>query len=144
MRIGFLLLSLVTLLILPQCEQRQTFAAHDNTEERRQFYEKFNRENQLATEQKIAKLRQQLAEQADSPSVADWQQQIASLEKKLREGPFFQRKSIDELPQDLRWESNANEPEIGSPRAKKGGTYRTFFPGMAFPAHDSRAGQGRQ
>jgi len=142
MRIGFLLISVVIMLMLPHCEQRQSFAPYDNSAERAQFYDQFNQENQNATAEKIEKLRQQIAEQSIAPAIENWRQQLASLEKKLNEGPYFQRKKADELPANLRWESNAKEPEIGSPLAKKGGTYRTFFPGMAYPPTIRALGKG--
>ena len=35
---------------------------------------------------------------------------------------FFQFKSVEDLPTDLAWEDGSDLPEIGSPKAKKGGT----------------------
>ncbi len=35
---------------------------------------------------------------------------------------FFQFKSLEDLPSDLAWEDGSDLPEIGSPKAKKGGT----------------------
>lgn len=37
---------------------------------------------------------------------------------------FFIEKSIDDLPQNLVWERGEHLPEIGSPNARRGGTYR--------------------
>ena len=39
---------------------------------------------------------------------------------------FFTFKKPEDLPADLKWESNANLDEIGSPDAKRGGTYYYF------------------
>ena len=39
-----------------------------------------------------------------------------------KENPdFFVFKQIEDLPADLKWENGAGLPEIGSPKAKKGG-----------------------
>ncbi|NIP96217.1 MAG: ABC transporter substrate-binding protein, partial [Akkermansiaceae bacterium] len=46
---------------------------------------------------------------------------------------FFTYASMDDLPDDLVWEEGMDEPEIGSPEAKKGGTFNTYFPSLAFP-----------
>ena len=35
---------------------------------------------------------------------------------------FFQFKSLEDLPADLAWEDGSDLPEIGSPKATKGGT----------------------
>ncbi|WP_212578034.1 hypothetical protein, partial [Vibrio parahaemolyticus] len=35
------------------------------------------------------------------------------------------------LPTDLNWQTNWDEPQYGSPEAKRGGTYRTFM--SSFP-----------
>jgi microcin C transport system substrate-binding protein len=41
---------------------------------------------------------------------------------------FFTFKKPEDLPADLKWESNASLDEIGSPDAKRGGTYYYFVP----------------
>ena len=44
---------------------------------------------------------------------------------------FFVNAQVSDLPVDLKWENGAGLPEIGSPKAKKGGTFRaalTDFP----------------
>ena len=46
---------------------------------------------------------------------------------------FFSFSSIESLPNNLKWQTNWNDPDIGSPQAKKGGKLHTFFPGLSFP-----------
>ncbi|MGI8605507.1 MAG: extracellular solute-binding protein [Verrucomicrobiales bacterium] len=41
---------------------------------------------------------------------------------------FFVFARPEDLPQNLRWESGAGVPEIGSPAAKKGGTHFSYIP----------------
>ncbi|NWK55736.1 ABC transporter substrate-binding protein [Verrucomicrobiaceae bacterium N1E253] len=42
-------------------------------------------------------------------------------------GDYFQFKQIDDLPEDLVWEDGMDQPEIGDPRAKKGGVFRYYI-----------------
>ncbi|OYW77470.1 MAG: hypothetical protein B7Z37_04325 [Verrucomicrobia bacterium 12-59-8] len=44
---------------------------------------------------------------------------------------FFQWKTLADLPADLKWESGANVPEFGDPRAKKGGTFHDWH--LSYP-----------
>ncbi|MDA0813819.1 MAG: extracellular solute-binding protein [Verrucomicrobia bacterium] len=41
---------------------------------------------------------------------------------------FFQWKTPDDLPADLKWENGADVPEFGDPAAKKGGTFHDYHP----------------
>ncbi|MBC7980388.1 MAG: hypothetical protein H7Y36_07485, partial [Armatimonadetes bacterium] len=45
-------------------------------------------------------------------------------------GDFFRFGQADEVPADLVWENGMDQEEIGDPRAKKGGTFRTFMQGF--------------
>lgn len=47
-------------------------------------------------------------------------------------GDYFQFKAESDIPTNLVWKSGQDEPEIGDPRAKKGGRFRYFF--GQFPA----------
>src|SRR5690606_30871559 len=49
-------------------------------------------------------------------------------------GDFFQFRAPEDVPGDLVWEKGLDEPEIGDPKAKKGGVLRRHFPDFAFPA----------
>ena len=46
-------------------------------------------------------------------------------------GDYFQFKTMADLPSDLTWKNGLEQPEIGDPAAKKGGTFRYFI--SSFP-----------
>ncbi len=52
-------------------------------------------------------------------------------EFRLGLGDYFRFGKPEEVPADLVWEDGMSHEEIGDPRAKKGGTFRTFI--QAFP-----------
>jgi microcin C transport system substrate-binding protein len=53
----------------------------------------------------------------------------AEVEAEWRAKPELYRfKTLADLPQDLKWETGAELPELGSPEAKKGGTLRIDMP----------------
>jgi microcin C transport system substrate-binding protein len=142
MRIPCFLISCVTILLLSQCEQKETFAPVDNTDERTKFYEKHNQSSAAAAKEKIEALKAQLATITDPDVLKETQHALAMAEKKIADGPFFQRKEEADLPVNLNWQTNLDDPEIGSPQAKKGGTYHTFLPGMAYPPTIRCLGKG--
>jgi microcin C transport system substrate-binding protein len=51
---------------------------------------------------------------------------------------FFKKADPSTIPGDLKWENGMDEPEIGSPNAKKGGTLRWFI--VEFPSCLRNAG----
>lgn len=59
---------------------------------------------------------------------------IEKYEFRLSLGDFLAYKSPKDIPLNLRWESGMNEPEIGDPDAKKGGTFNTYMRDYAYPA----------
>lgn len=142
MRILFLIISCFTILLLCQCEQKETFAPVDNTEERMKFYEQHNQSAAASAKDKIEKLKARLATIRDPDALKEARHALAMAEKKIADGPFFQRKEEAELPANLNWQTNLDDPEIGSPQAKKGGTYHTFLPGMAYPPTIRCLGKG--
>jgi microcin C transport system substrate-binding protein len=142
MRILCFFLSLFTILLLTHCEQKETFAPVDNTAERMKFYEQHNQSATATAKEKIEKLKAQLATLTEPEAIKDAQQALAMAEKKIADGPFFQRKEESELPVNLNWITNLDDPEIGSPQAKKGGTYHSFLPGMAYPPTIRCLGKG--
>ena len=46
-------------------------------------------------------------------------------------GDYLKITTLDELPAGLAWQNGMDQPEIGDPRAKKGGVFRRYIP--AFP-----------
>jgi len=49
-------------------------------------------------------------------------------------GDMLAYKTLADIPDDLNWEDGMDEPEIGDPRAIKGGTFNTYMRQLAFPA----------
>lgn len=133
---------ILLLALLSQCEKKEVFAAVDNSAERAQFYERHNISSEEATRKKIAKLLEEIPAETDPSKLADKQHELAMAEKKIADGPFFQRKEESDLPAGLQWQTNLDDPEIGSPLAKKGGTYHTYFGGLAYPPTIRSLGRG--
>ena len=74
-----------------------------------------------------------LAKSLEAPAL-DWDALLADARTAVAAVPkpsFFTFAKIEELPADLKWETNLDAPEVGSPDAKKGGTFRQFM--TAFP-----------
>ncbi|NDV62995.1 ABC transporter substrate-binding protein [Puniceicoccales bacterium CK1056] len=80
--------------------------AIDNTEEVQEYYRTFKRPP--------LELKAQLASGAIDQE--EYNRQMESVE------PFYQFKTIEDLPEGLLWERGEGLPEIGSSEAKKGGT----------------------
>ncbi len=142
MRILCFILTCFSILLLSHCEQKETFAPVDNTAERMKFYEQHNQNAAATAKEKIEQLRARLANTIDADALTDTRHALAMEEKKIADGPFFQRKTEADLPTELNWQTNLEDPEIGSPQAKKGGTYHTFLPGMAYPPTIRCLGKG--
>lgn len=130
------------LLLLSHCETKEEFASVDNSAERAAFYERHNVRSLNEAKEKIAKLTTELATTTEQEKIAEIQNAIKMAEKKIADGPYFQRKNVEELPENLNWITNLDDPEIGSPLAKKGGTYHTFFGGLAYPPTIRCLGKG--
>ena len=63
-----------------------------------------------------------------------WDELLATARAKVGEldkPGFFTFATTADIPPDLKWETNLDAPEIGSPDAKKGGTFHQWMP--AFP-----------
>jgi len=93
--------------------------------------------NNLAeTEKKISEIESDISASGSSKLKED---QLMELKRersryKYRQGfdGYFSFKSLEDLPKGLIWEEGLGETEFGDPRAKKGGTYRSFM--VDFPA----------
>ncbi|MCX6875538.1 MAG: ABC transporter substrate-binding protein [Verrucomicrobia bacterium] len=77
------------------------------------------------------------AAQGDAKAILEAQAEAArrELEKyafRLSLGDYFKFATPADLPADLGWETGMDEPEIGDPRASKGGTLRRFI--LTFPS----------
>lgn len=141
MRHFFPLISFM-IVLLCQCEQKQEFARADNSAEREKFSTTYNLKSLQAAREKREKLKRDLDTLIDPDKRAEAERSLILTDKKISDGEFFQRKSDAELPHGLAWQTNLDDPEIGSPQAKKGGSYHTFFPGMSYPPTIRCLGKG--
>lgn len=108
-------------------------AAVDNTDERNKFYERKNAEVIKELADRKETLTQELAGTLEEQVRKEKQQEMDALLHRLERPKFFELLTEADLPQDLAWTTNLDEPEIGSPEAKKGGTYHSYIQGLAYP-----------
>lgn len=96
-----------------------------------------------------AAVRSHLATLARAASIegADFGELLVSAREKAGElyfPGFFREATMADLPSDLQWVTNLDAPEVGSPLAKKGGTFRqmlvTFPPTLRVTGNDSNNG----
>jgi microcin C transport system substrate-binding protein len=64
-------------------------------------------------------------------SLSDVRRELGRLEYRQELGDYFSFKKEEDLPQGLQWDEGMNEPEIGDPRAIKGGAFNYYM--MEFP-----------
>ncbi len=69
------------------------------------------------------------ARRALKSKVESLKERIQLIDIRLSDGDFFQLKTPADIPQDLVWENGLDNPDIGDPRAVKGGTMRQAEPG---------------
>ena len=129
---GWLFVMLFVCLGISACRKLEAYSAYDNTQERAAFYERYNAEvlDKLETQKK--ELEGSL--QADDLTPADHaekQQQLADVVRHLQRPKYFEILTEGDLPKDLAWTPGTDEPEIGSPEAKKGGTFHSYIQGGA-------------
>lgn len=76
-------------------------------------------------------------------------EKIELYDRRLKDGDFFQLKSPADIPAGLVWENGQDNPDIGDPEAKKGGTVRLAEPGSypgtfrAFGPNSNNSFRGR-
>lgn len=109
------------------------FPPSDNTEERLKFYDRKNAEVAETLGTRKAELEKELAGQLDEVTRAAKQQELETLLRRMERPKFFEILTEADLPQNLNWTTNLDEPELGSPEAKKGGTIHSFIPGGSYP-----------
>jgi microcin C transport system substrate-binding protein len=109
------------------------FPEYDNTAERLKFHDRKNAEVLESLTTRKAELEKVLAGELEEAARSEKQQELAMVERRLERPKFFEILTEADLPQDLEWKTNLDEPEIGSPEARKGGTYHTYIPGGSYP-----------
>ena len=96
-------------------------------------------QQKVSSQEAIAAARKGLAEETDPALKQAGEEALAELIKekdvidfRLGLGDYFADKTPEDIPEGLVWEDGMDEPEIGDPRAVKGGVFRTWMP--QFPA----------
>lgn len=65
-------------------------------------------------------------------TIDEKKRELARIQYRQSLGDYFSFKTIDDMPQNLVWEDGMGQPEIGDPRAQKGGAFRYYI--SQFPA----------
>ena len=82
-------------------------------------------EEEIATEEDPAR-KKKLEETKESKTKL-----LVRMRSRLEIGDYFQFKEKADLPEDLEWKNGSEQPEIGDPESKKGGSFRYFI--SSFP-----------
>ncbi len=111
--------------------QGATFPPYDGTKERDAYWSFYNRKvlTQLEAQQKG--LTEKLAKETNNTKKEAAQKELTVVQERLKKPEFFTFAKIEDLPKDLKWEDGMGEPEVGDPKAQKGGTFNFWTP--AFP-----------
>lgn len=121
-------------LILSGCGDTDLFAPYDCEEEKQTHYKERTQvviEAQTKLRENLTKELAELPEDADPAMKKELKEKLANAQRRLKSPEFFTFASINDLPADLNWTTNWDSEDIGSPEAKKGGTFNTFF--TSFP-----------
>ena len=121
-------------LILSGCGDTDLFAPYDCEEEKQAHYKERTQvviEAQTKLRENLTKELAELPEDADPAMKKELNEKLANAQRRLKSPEFFTFASINDLPADLNWTTNWDSEDIGSPEAKKGGTFNTFF--TSFP-----------
>lgn len=129
--------------LLGNCKKKEEVAQLGlNSED---FYRQYNSvikgwldKEKLAAQAAITE-KQQILEETTDPeekkhlvgSINELKRSVAKFEFRESLGDYFAFKDPSEIPENLVWENGMEEPEIGDPAAKKGGSFRYFW--SSFP-----------
>lgn len=119
--------------VLSACKRGEEYKPYDNTAEREAFYKRYNAETSARLANEFKELEAALAGDLAEPARKEKERTMADLKRRLERPDYFEFFTEDQLPRDLQWETAEDEPELGSPQAKKGGTLHGYIIGNAFP-----------
>lgn len=126
-------LPLVVLLLHAPCSllRGAVFPAYDGTKEREAFWPYYNSKvlAQLRDDEK--RLPDEISKAADPAAKADLEAQLAAVRERLKKPEYFTFAKPEDVPAGLNWENGMSEPDIGDPKALKGGTMRLYV--LSFP-----------
>lgn len=107
------------------------FPPYDGTKERDAFWSFYNKKVLDGLESQAKELPDQIAKAKTLDEKAELEKQLVIARERLKKPEYFTFATPEALPKDLKWEDGMEEPELGDPQAKKGGTMRTFM--LGFP-----------
>ncbi|MDP1591731.1 MAG: extracellular solute-binding protein [Prosthecobacter sp.] len=107
------------------------FPPYDGTKERDAFWSFYNHKVLEGLQSQEKDLPEQIAKEADAAKKAELEAELTTVRERLKMPEYFTFAKPEDVPADLKWEDGMNEPEIGDPNAKKGGTMRLYI--LSFP-----------
>ena len=108
-----------------------TFAPYDGTKERDAFWDFYNKKVVEQLQAQVKDLPEQISKEADPAKKQELEKQFSAAQERLKKPEFFTFAKPEDLPKDLQWQDGMNEPEVGDPKAQKGGTFTYWMP--SFP-----------
>ena len=121
------------LVFLIGCGESERFASYDNNDEVKGFFQTRNKEVLVNLQEMKVELSKKISEPGDSDKIEDLERDQLNNERRLKSPEFFTYAAMEDLPKNLLWKEGMDQPEIGSPLAKKGGIFNTYLPSLAFP-----------
>jgi microcin C transport system substrate-binding protein len=125
------MIAVLAVVFLSTCRDSRQRAPYDSTEERLKFEERYNEQVLKTLTTRQGELEELLSGDLDEAKRQELEKEMGRLGKRLERPAFFERLEESDLPEDLEWTTNLDDPELGSPDAKKGGTLHYYF--TAFP-----------
>lgn len=122
------LIAILAMVFLSTCRDGRELADYDSTEERQKFEERYNAKVLKTLEKRQGEVEELLLGDLEEVKRGELEKEMGRLEQRLERPAYFERLDESELPEDLEWATNLDDPELGSPKAKKGGTLHTYFP----------------
>jgi microcin C transport system substrate-binding protein len=123
----------LSLAALSSCRKAQEFAPFDNTAEREAFYKRYNESIRKKLGERRAELEAQLAGELADAQREETLKEMESVRRRTERPDFFEILTEQDLPTNLVWTDGQDQPEVGSPNAKKGGTYHSVILNNAYP-----------
>ena len=124
---------LFVVVVLFGCDSKKEFADFDNEEE----VDGFRVSRNEAVLKELGTKKEEIAKQLAEPGEQDrdkLEEDLANTNRRLAYPEFFTYDAtLEDLPKGLSWKDGLDQPELGSARAKKGGTFSTYFSGLSFP-----------
>ncbi|MGE9269326.1 MAG: ABC transporter substrate-binding protein, partial [Verrucomicrobiales bacterium] len=133
MSLRFATLVLVLGVLLSGCKHEPLFEPRDATEELEVFRQQINEETRERLASELTVLEEALAGELDPSERVQKEEALHDLRRRMERPDFYEIFEESDLPEGLVWETGMDEPDLGSPNAKKGGTFHTYMLSLAFP-----------